>query len=115
MRFRILDLLLATAFCGFTCAGLIKADPLFECLAFSLALLSVLVASLLAIAQSGSKRVYWVGFLVAGGGYLAFAHLGDSRYVLGEPRMYGPELTTRLLRLAYSTLHPGDPADVPPP
>ena len=54
------------------------------------------------------------GFLVAGGGYLAFAHLGDSYYDLREPRIHGPELTTRLLRLAYSKLHPGDPADIPP-
>lgn len=105
MRFRILDLLLATAICGFTCAALVRADSFIACLYFSLTLAAVFAAALCAIGQIGASRAYWLGFAVTSGAYLVFAHVPDVDDQV--PRHDGPEITTQLLRLAFNKIHSG--------
>ena len=114
MQFRIIHLLAGTAFFAVVCAGLVRADWLFNCLAFSLVLLALLTSALCAIAEIGESRMFWLGFLLAGGSYLIFAHSPDADG--NSPRRSGPEFTTLLLRYTFYKLHPttANPFAVPP-
>jgi hypothetical protein len=103
MRYSILQLFCATTICALLCAALVRADPPFECLFFSVAQLAILTALLGAIGETGVQRAYWLGFFIASGAYLAFAHVADADGVV--PRHNGPEFTTQLLRLAFNKLH----------
>ena len=79
-------------------------------LIFSLTLAALLIAILAAVGRKGSTRVFWIGFAIAGSGYLWLAHWADeeSYTVSTDWRLQtsGPLFTTKLLRLAHGALHP---------
>lgn len=102
MRFRISELLAATGIIGFGLGSLVRSDAIFETLFYSIALVFILMAVLLAIARAGPAKYFWLGFAIASSSYLGLAHIPDVEGFV--PRQDGPELTTQLLRVAYNFL-----------
>jgi hypothetical protein len=73
----------------------------------------LLVAILGAVGRRGTARVFWIGFALAGSGYLWVAHWADEEsYAISTDwrlQTTGPLFTTKLLRLAHGSLHPPPP------
>ncbi len=118
MRFRLTELLIVMTCVAFTCAALVRADVLFECLFFSFTMALLFLAATWAIGKLGEQRIFWLGFSIIAGAYLGLAHCPEAEdpsvvrsnsspsLTAPVPRHNGPELTTQLLRFALSNLHP---------
>ena len=64
---------------------------------------------LAAIGRTSSARFFWIGFCIAGWGYLWVAHWPDEESFSAVPwelQTNGPLLTTKLLKLACDAIHP---------
>jgi len=86
-------------------------------LIFTATLVVLLVAVLGAVGRTGTARVFWIGFAIAGSGYLWMAHWADEdAYMVSTNwrlQTTGPLVTTKLLGLAHEALHP-PPSGYPP-
>lgn len=98
------------AFVAVGCGGLIRPSVALASLIFTMTLVVLLVAILGAVGRKGSARVFWIGFAIAGSGYLWLAHWADeeSYTVSTDWRLQttGPLFTTKLLGLVHGALHP---------
>ena len=114
VRFSLRQLMALVAFVAIGCGGLIRPSVYLASLIFTGTLLVLLVAILGAVGRRGPARVFWIGFAIAGSGYLWLAHWADeeSYTVSTDWRLQtsGPLFTTKLLRLAHEALHPPPPA-----
>jgi hypothetical protein len=120
MRFPLRELLTVFTVTSFVIASLVRADALFECLLLSFTLLVLLAATVMAIGCGGERRHFHFALALVGCGYLGLAHYpedsaNNSKRMLSvigtinpSPRHNGPELTTQLLRLVLSKLHPDE-------
>jgi hypothetical protein len=110
IRFSLRQLLGLVTFVAIACGGLVRPSPTSASAIFTLTLAVLLVAVLAAVGRKGSQRAFWIGFAIAGWGYLWLAHWpDDERYFTNrswELQTNGPLLTTKLLRLAHNALHP---------
>ncbi|HUT87912.1 MAG TPA: hypothetical protein VMY37_00305 [Thermoguttaceae bacterium] len=110
VRFSLRQLMAFVAFVAVGCGGLIRPSVYLASLIFTATLVMLLVAILAAVGRKGSARVFWIGFAIAGSGYLWLAHWADeeSYTVSTDWRLQttGPLFTTKLLRLAHGALHP---------
>ena len=110
VRFSLRQLMALVAFVAIGCGGLIRPSVYLASLIFTGTLLVLLVAILGAVGRRGPARVFWIGFAIAGSGYLWLAHWADeeSYTVSTDWRLQtsGPLFTTKLLRLAHGALHP---------
>lgn len=109
-QFSLRELLALVVFVALGCAGFLQPSPLMASAVFSLTLVILSVAILAAVGKSSSARFFWIGFAVAGWGYLWLAHWPDEG-PLGlvphwELQTTGPLLTTKLLHSTFTTLHP---------
>jgi hypothetical protein len=73
LRFNIAGLLVLIMFCGLAFAALKQSTDLWQSAVFSLTCFVLVTAALLAILRGGSRRHFWLGFLLFGGCYLAFS------------------------------------------
>ena len=108
-RFSLRELLGFTALAALGCGGLLHPSEYADSFAFTFTVIALFVAVLGAIAKRGSARMFWLGFAVAGWGYLWVAHWADEDhpYFAGwQLQTSGPLLTTKLLRAACVRLHP---------
>jgi hypothetical protein len=100
LQFRIVEILIVVAVIGLAIVSLQQATPQFESIFYSITLLTILTAFMMAIARRGSKRSFWLAFGLAGSAYLGFAHVPDDAG--NSPRQFGPEVTTQVLWLTYN-------------
>jgi len=109
-QFSIRELLAFVVFVALACAGFLQPSPLMASVVFSLTLAILSLAILAAVGKSSSARFYWIGFALAGWGYLWVAHWPDEGQYGIMPQWKlqanGPLLTTKLLRSAFTALHP---------
>ena len=108
-RFSLRELLGFTALAALGCGGLLHPSEYADSFAFTFTVIALFVAVLGAIAKRGSARMFWLGFAVAGWGYLWAAHWADDEAPFSsgwQLQTSGPLLTTRLLRAACLKLHP---------
>jgi hypothetical protein len=119
VRFSLRQLLALVAFVAIGCGGLMRPSVYLASVIFTATLVALLVAILGAVGRTGSARVFWIGFALAGSGYLWAAHWADeeSYAVSTDWRLQttGPLITTKLLRLAHGAIHPAPDGYVPPP
>ena len=113
LRFSLRQLLAFVAFVAVGCGGLIRPTVFLASLIFTATLVVLLAAVLAAVGRKGTARVFWIGFAIAGSGYLWMAHWADeeSYTVSTQWRLQttGPLFTTKLLALAHEALHPPPP------
>src|SRR5262249_5970683 len=72
-RFNIAALVGLIFACGVAFASLKESSELWESAVFSLTLVVILVAALLAIHRIGERRHFWLGFALFGGCYLGIS------------------------------------------
>jgi hypothetical protein len=72
-RFSIAGLILFILICGVAFAALKESTDLWEHSVFSLTLLVLVTALLLAFHRTGARRAFWLGFALLGGWYLALS------------------------------------------
>lgn len=117
LRFSLRQLLGFVAFVAVGCGGLMRPSVGLASLIFTATLVVLLVAILGAVGRKGTARVFWIGFAIAGSGYLWMAHWADEEsYTVSTNwrlQTTGPLLTTKLLALARDALHP-PPQGYPP-
>jgi hypothetical protein len=77
LQFRLGTALITMIAVGVACAALARPTPFWAGALLSFALLSLLVALLLAIYRSGSAQAFALGYLIFGSGYLAATVLLD--------------------------------------
>ncbi len=111
IRFTLRQLLGLVVYVAIACAGLLHPTANMASAVFTLTATLLFVGVLAAVGRKGSARAFWIGFAVAGWGYLWMAHWADeeSYYQITSPwklQTSGPLLTTKLLRLAHEALHP---------
>ena len=110
VRFSLRQLMALVAFVAVGCGGLMRPSVYLASLIFTVTLVALLVAILAAVGRKGSARVFWIGFAIAGSGYLWLAHWADeeSYTVSTDWRLQttGPLFTTKLLGLTHGALHP---------
>jgi len=113
VRFSLRQLMGFVAFVAVGCGGLIRPSVALASLIFTMTLVVLLVAILGAVGRKGSARVFWIGFAIAGSGYLWLAHWADEdAYTVSTNwrlQTTGPLFTTKLLGLAHGALHPPPP------
>lgn len=108
MQFSLRQLIYATAIIGIACVALMYATPFWAALAFSVTILLLLAAFVLASAAKGQQRMFWVGFAVCGWGYLAVLHsplLGGNNDNW-HAQSGGPLVTSLLLDSVYFKVLP---------
>ena len=88
--------------------GLLHPTAYGTSVVFSSTLLVLLVAVLAAVGMRGASRAFWIGFAIAGWGYLWAAQADEGAFV--EPpwqfQTDGPLLTSKLLNSVFDSLHP---------
>ena len=113
VRFSLRQLLGFVAFVAIGCGGLIRPSLFLASLIFTGTLVMLLVAILGAVGRTGSARVFWIGFAIAGSGYLWLAHWADEesytvstdwRLQTSSPRSCSGSRTERSTRLPKETL-----------
>jgi hypothetical protein len=113
MKFSLRTLLIVTASVAVVCACLAYPSPEVGDLCYSLGLMSIAFAAVLAIYQRGPKRAYWVGFLLLFATY--FCHTvwpSELRGTWAVMQRFGGidyptqgVFPTRALTLLYQRLH----------
>lgn len=114
-QFSLRELLALVVFVAVGCAGLAQPSPFMASVVFTLMVSILFVAILAAVAKSPSSRFFWIGFAIAGWGYLWVAHWPDEDSYMAVPQYElqtsGPLLTTKLLDWAFTALHPPPPQE----
>jgi hypothetical protein len=82
LRYNIAGALGAILFVAVGFAALREADELWDSWLFSLTLVLLLVAVLLAARRTGDRRAFWIGFALFGWGYLSLSLIPST-----EPRL----------------------------
>lgn len=100
-RFSIAGLLVLIMFCGLAFAALKQSTDLWQSAVFSLTCFVLITAALLAILRSGSRRHFWLGFLLFGGCYLALSLI---------PGIESRLLSSKGFALVQSLMHQQVPA-----
>jgi hypothetical protein len=95
-RFSIAGLLVLIMYCGLAFAALKQSTDLWQSAVFSFTSFLLVTAALLAIHRGGSRRHFWLGFLLFGTVYLAL-----SLYPPTESRL----LSSKGFELVQSVLH----------
>jgi hypothetical protein len=72
-RFSIAGLLVFIVICGIGFAALKESNDPWEHAVFSVTLLALVTAVLLAVHRTEARRAFWLGFVVCGGCYLGFS------------------------------------------
>ena len=112
VRFSLRQLMGLVTFVAVACTGLLHPSTNLASAVFTATMMLMVVAVLGAVGRRGSARFFWIGFAVAGWGYLWLAHWPDEDDYLFERswqlQTAGPLLSTKLLNLAFMTLH-GEP------
>jgi hypothetical protein len=110
MRFTLRQLMTFVAFVAVGCGGLLHPSAWLASAIFTLTVIVLFVAVLAAVGRSGAARAFWIGFAIAGWGYLWVAHWPDEESYLVNPQWQfqttGPLLTTKLLGRVHTALHP---------
>jgi hypothetical protein len=117
VRFSLRQLMSFMAFAAIGCGGLARPSVYLASAAFTVTLVILLVAILAAVGRTGTARVFWIGFALAGWGYLWLAHWPDEEYTLRSEwqlQTSGPLFTTKLLRMAHTAMHPVPQQYIPP-
>lgn len=118
LRFSLRQLMALVAFAAIGCGGLVRPSVFLASLAFTATLVVLLIAILAAVGRTGTARVFWIGFALAGWGYLWLAHWPDEEYTVSNQwrlQTAGPLLTTKLLRMAHAAIHPAPQGFSPTP
>ena len=112
IHFSLRQLLLTVALCAVGTVGVIYPTPLCASIIFSSTVFILLAALLAALGCTGSSRVFWLGFAIAGWGYLWLAHWTDEDYPIDYPDVVpwqlqanGPLVTTKVVRWVFSAIH----------
>ena len=113
MQFRILELLMFTAFVGGAFAVMRSPDYLNSCVYACLIILTMLLALVLAITTRGPSQWYWISFAVCGFLYVGFAQL----YYVGVPPTDQREnlVTSTILDRVFERTHGYEDGASPPP
>lgn len=111
-RFSLRQLMALVVFVAIGCAGLVHPSRYLASAIFTLTVMALFVAVLAAVGRKGPRRAFWIGFAIAGWGYFWAAHWADETSYFDIQTRWklqtdGPLLTTKLLRLAHTALHPG--------
>src|SRR5262249_31018331 len=72
LRFNIASLIVFVLICGVAFAALKESSDLWEHGVFSVTLLALIAAVLMAIHTSEARRAFWVGFAFVGSCYVVF-------------------------------------------
>jgi len=114
-QFSLRQLMALVVFAAVGCAGLAQPSPFMASVVFTLMVSILFVAILAAVAKSPSLRFFWIGFAVAGWGYLWVAHWPDEDRYTAVPQYElqtnGPLLTTKVIDWAFAALHPRPPQE----
>jgi hypothetical protein len=102
-QFRIATLLIVTTWLGLACAGLAMPTPFWAGMLFFVVLLSLLMSLLVLIYRGGGVRAFAVGFLIFGGGYLAFVFVLDRSLRTMDPQ--APMPTSRTALWVFRGIH----------
>jgi hypothetical protein len=100
LRFNIASLIVFILICGVAFAALKESSEIWEHGVFSVTLLALIAAVLLAIYSSEARRAFWLGFALVGGCYLVFTLV---------PQIESRLVSSRGLSYLHSKL-PGQPA-----
>jgi hypothetical protein len=89
-RFTIAGLIVFIVICGAGFAALKEATDLWEHAVFSLTLLAMVTAVLLAIHRRAARRAFWLGFALFGGCYLALSTIPpiETRMISSQVFVY---------------------------
>ena len=112
IHFSLRELLISVAFCAVATVGALYPTPLWASIIFTSTVFILLAALLAAVGSTGSARAYWLGFAIAGWGYLWLAHWTDENYPVDYPDVVpwqlqanGPLVTTKVIRWAFAAIH----------
>jgi hypothetical protein len=121
MNYSLRFLLIGMAGFAVVCASMVYPEPLVGDLFYTFGLLAIAFAAIAAIYFRGSRRAFWVGFLILFAGYYSHSVWpGEIRSTFalfqGSAGMNFPAqglVTTRLLSGAYESLHPDNRSGQP--
>jgi hypothetical protein len=115
MNFSLRTLLIIVAGLSVLIASLVYVNPFVGDIYYTLGLLTIGLAIILAVYRSGPNRAYWVGFLILFGGY--FCHTVWPSEIRTTWLAFSDDfgmrtpglITNRLLALCFEGLHGGMP------
>jgi hypothetical protein len=105
-QFSVRQLLIAVTFAGLGFTALLNANSWWQSAIWCATVMVLLSAILMIIYRAGENRVFWIGFLIFGGGYFVLLNYSwmpswSRDWPREDPLQNGELLTTRLTHRAY--------------